>query len=229
MWAADRGGARWLISRHPGRIDIFFALAATNAFVFRDDNIVYGFGEVVLEHALDSVVELGTVGWFAVASALMVKSSPVRRLAGDVTAATIADGRFDPQALAEAIGWLLREDAGNLRRATETLSDISRGSGVHAAQTLRLVEGLLPQVDPKVPGLHHPLELALQLATDLDLWVAGGDARAALSAVVEQTSRGSKTSRAAARLLGRPANAASMRAWQEASAGAVVAWASGLV
>jgi hypothetical protein len=207
LWAADRGGARWLMSRHPGRTDVFFAIAATNAYLFRDDNIVYGFGDVVLERALDPQVELGTAAWFAVGSALMVKAADVRRLAGDVVAAAIADGRFDPPGLADAMAFLTREGAGNLRRVTDTFADISRLSGTHGAQLLRLTEALLPHIEPASAGLHHPLELALELATDLDLAVADGDARAALARVVEQMSRTAKASRAAQRLLDRPAKA----------------------
>jgi hypothetical protein len=203
LWAADRGGARWLMSRHPGRIDVFFAIAATNAYVFRDDNIVYGFGDAVLERALDPLVALGTSGWFAVGSALMVKAADLRRLAGDVVAVTISDGRFDPHRLADAIGFLVREGAGNLKRVTETLQTVSHLSNAHGAQVFRLAEALLPHCNASTGGLHHPLELAVELAADLELAFDDAGARTALTAVVEQMSRTAKAARAAQRLLDR--------------------------
>jgi hypothetical protein len=105
------------------------------------------------------------------------------------------------------MAFLIREGAANLRRVSDTFADISRLSGTHGAQLLRLTEALLPHIEPATAGLHHPLELALELATDLDLAVADGDARAALARVVEQMSRTAKASRAAQRLLDRPAKA----------------------
>jgi hypothetical protein len=224
-WAADRGGARWLMSQHPYRTDVFFAIAATNAHVFSEDNIVYGFVDVVLERALDAFVEIGTAGWFGTAAALLVKAADVRRRAGDVVAATIADGRFDPQALAGAIAWLLREGTGNLRRVTETLRDVSRVSALHRTQVLRLLEALLARLDPDTSGLHDPLELALELATALDLSIVESDSRAAIRAVVEKLSRGSKAGRAAQRLLDLPGDEESRRARQDAVARAMVDWA----
>ena len=42
----------------PARPEVFFAIAATNAYVHRDGNIVYDHVEVVLERALDPLVRL---------------------------------------------------------------------------------------------------------------------------------------------------------------------------
>jgi hypothetical protein len=92
-------------------------------------------------------------------------------------------------------------------------------------QVLRLLEALLPQIGPDANGLHDPLELALELATALDLSIVEGDARAAIQRVVESVSRSSKASRAARRLLDRALNEDSRRARQDAVAQAILDWA----
>jgi hypothetical protein len=92
-------------------------------------------------------------------------------------------------------------------------------------QVLRLLEALLPQIGPDANGLHDPLELALELATALDLSIVESDARAAIRSVVEKVSRSSKAGRAAQRLLDWPGNDEGRRARQEAVARAIVAWA----
>jgi hypothetical protein len=40
VWAADAGSGRWLMTISPGRLDVFFALAATTSFAYPDGNIV---------------------------------------------------------------------------------------------------------------------------------------------------------------------------------------------
>jgi hypothetical protein len=165
LWARDRGAARWLMSLHPARPDVFFALVATNASVFADDNVVYGHGDVVLQRAFDPLVDLRGAGWFAIGASLLVRAHDMRRVATDVVIATVEDGRFDPQALAEALGWLLSDGVGNLRRVSQALADAARVSDLHARQVWRLIVALVPYLPADIHGLHEPLELALQLGT----------------------------------------------------------------
>jgi hypothetical protein len=224
-WAGDRGGARWLMSLYPSRQDVFFALAATNAYVFAEDNNVYGFGDVVLERAFDGLVEIGQAGWFAIACSLLVRAATPRRLAGDLVAATIDDGRFDPRGLGGALGWLLGEGTGTPGRATAGLADVARVSRLHGAQILRLLWGLVPLLGPSRRGIHEPLELALQLATELGVIGDDNGVRAALGDLRANASPRSKVGTAARGLLDLPETANGAGIHEYAAAEAVVRWA----
>ena len=226
-WAADRGAARWLMSLYPARPDVFFALAATNAHVFCEGDIVYGHGDVVLERALDPLVDLGPAAWFAVAASLLVKAPDHRRLAGDVAVAAIDDGRFDPDTLAEALGRLLTARTGNLRRLSETLAEVARVSDLHGAQVWRMLVALVPHLPKDTRGMHEPLELALQLGTALQLAVDESSA-AALGAVADTFSAKSKAGAAARALVEQAGESGDRPDWRNAAAAAVVAWAEGV-
>ena len=201
-WAGwDALSADWCLTVLPTLPEVAFA-GAFGATVQRMDESMFFHPDVVLRHALGEDVRIGRIGWFATAAALLAKSPDVHRPAVDLLVQTVADGRYDPAALGEAVAWLLEHDAGTIGRLDAPLRDAGRVSGLHGAQMVRFVEALVASLAGTPRNLHVPLEIALELAIALRLSVEGLKARAALERIAGESSRSSKLGRASQALLG---------------------------
>jgi hypothetical protein len=200
-WGSWDGlGTRWCLTAVPSHPEIAFAGAAVLIAQSLDASPQLH-PEPVLEHALDPGIPLGETAWLAIGGALLAQSPDLRRLGTDVLVASIADGRFDPDALGGAIAWLVDGGLAKASRLDASLRDAGRISSPHAAQVLRLVEALVASLQATPHGLHAVLEVALECATSAGLAVEREDARAALERITREVSAGSKVGRLARGLL----------------------------
>ena len=200
-WAGvDALGVRWGMTALPGHPEIGFAGATVAAAAARDGT-AYHHPDAVLEHALASGVPLGPEAWLATAACLVAKPPELPRAAGDLLVASVEDGRFDAGALGADLAWLADNGLGKVGRLRAPLRDVARVSPLHAAQVVRLVEGLLAQLRSRPSGLHGLLELALEGTTTTGRRIEDARARATLTAIAGEVSSSSKLGRLARGLL----------------------------
>jgi hypothetical protein len=196
----DALGARWCLTVLPSHPEIAFAGAASLIAASLEASPQLH-PEAIVEHAIDPTVPLGETAWLAIGGALVAKSPDLRRVATDALVASIADGRFDPDAAGEALAWLADARLAKVSRLEAPLRDAGRVSERHAAQVVRLVEALLANLAATPHGLHAPLEPALEHATSVGYVVERPDARAALERIAGEVSSSSKLGRLARDLL----------------------------
>ena len=157
----------------------------------------------MLEHALDPLVPLGPEAWLAVAACLVAKSPDLPRVAVDVVVTSIDDGRFDAEALGDAIAWLVDNDFAKPSRLEAPLRDVARVSPRHGAQIVRAIESVLARLGATPRGLHALLEVAVESATATRRPIADERARAALERIAGEVSPSSKLGKLARALLDR--------------------------
>jgi hypothetical protein len=199
---ADALGVRWALTVLPGDPEPAYANAFRAAVQSRDGRSAYGHPEIVLEHALAPDVPITTLGWHVVASGLLGKPQEVMRAAVDVLVQTVDDGRFDAEALAAALGWLVANELGKPNRLEQPLRDAGRLSPLHAAQVARVIVGLTATLPETPRTLAAVLDLARELAAASGYRVDGGAERSALERIAGEMSKSSKLGRAARDLLG---------------------------
>jgi len=193
-------GARWSLTFLPGHPEVAFAGAA-RLIADQVDASPQLQPQVVLEHALSPHVPLGDVAWLAVAGGLVTKSPDLQRVATDVLVASIDDGRFEADAVADALGWLFANGFAKAGRLQAPLRDVGRVSQRHAAAVLAVTEGLLARLWEAPHGMHAPLEVVLEHAAGAGLAVQRPEARATLERFGSQVSRSSKLGRTVQSLL----------------------------
>jgi hypothetical protein len=197
-------GIRWALTVLPSDPEPAYGHALRNAVDSRDTRSAYGHPEIVLEHALEPGVRITRLGWHAVAAGLLGKPQEVQRAAVDVLVHSVGDGRFDTQALAVALAWLVANDLGKPNRLERPLRDAGRVSSLHAAEVVRTIVGFTAAL-PETPRTLAPvLELAQELAAASGYRVDGGAERVALERITREMSKSSKLGRAARGLLGTP-------------------------
>jgi hypothetical protein len=199
---SDALGIRWALTVLPGDPEPAYGNALKFAVDSRDGRSAYGHPEIVLEHALAADVPITTLGWHVVAAGLLGKPEEVKRAAVDVVVQTVEDGRFDAEALAAALGWLVANDLGKPNRLEQPLRDAGRLSPLHAMQVAHVIVGFaatLPETPRTLAGV---LELARELAAASGYSVDGGAERSVLERIAGEVSRTSKLGRAARGLLG---------------------------
>lgn len=197
---ADALGVRWGLTVLPSLPEVAFAGAARAAAEAREGS-AYHHPDVVLEHALDPYVPLGREAWLAAAACLVAKSPDLPRVAVDLLVASIDDGRFDADALGEAIAWLIDSDLAKLNRLDAPLRDVARISPLHAAQVVRAIENVLAHLGTSPRGLHALLEVAVESATATRRPITDEQARATLQRVAGGSSPSSKVGKLARTLL----------------------------
>jgi hypothetical protein len=201
LWAGmDALSVSWCLTVLPTMPEIAYA-AALDGIVERMEASAYYRSDVVLAYALDAHVPLEGLAWMAAGAGLLAKSPDLHRPTTDLLVQTIADGRFDPDALGSGIAWLVDNGFGTVSRLERPLRDAARVSPLHGAQVVRLVEALVARLTTAPRNLHVVLEVALEQATPLRTAVERADARAALGRIAESASRSSKLGRAARDLL----------------------------
>jgi Family of unknown function (DUF6493) len=196
----DALGVRWSLTFLPGHPEVAFAGAA-RLIADQVDASPQLQPQVVLEHALSPHVPLGDVAWLGVAGGLVTKSPDLQRVATDVLVASIDDGRFEADAVADALGWLFANGFAKASRLQAPLRDVGRVSQRHAAAVLGVTEGLLARLWEAPHGMHAPLEAVLEHAAGAGLAVERPEARATLERFGSQVSRSSKLGRTVQSLL----------------------------
>jgi Family of unknown function (DUF6493) len=200
-WAGfDALGVRWALTVLPSQPEVAFAGAARAAVDVREGPAYYH-PDAVLEHALDPHIPLGREAWLAAAACLVAKPPELPRVAVDLLVQSIEDGRYDAVALGEATAWLLDEDFAKANRLEAPLRDIARVSPLHAAQVVRLVEGVLAHLETRPHGLHAVLEVAVESSTATGRRIDDEQARAALARIASDVSATSKVGKLAGSLL----------------------------
>jgi len=201
-WAgSDQLGVRWARTIFPSLPEVAFAAAARAAVGAREGS-AYGHPDVVLEHALDPLVPLGPEAWTAVAACLLAKSPELPRSAVDVIVASSEDGRFDAEALGEALAWLADQDLAKLNRLEAPFRDSARVSPQASAHVLRAIESLLAHLTLKPPRTVLPvLNVAVEASASSGLRIEDERARATLGGLGADVSRSSKLGKATASLL----------------------------
>jgi hypothetical protein len=198
-------GIRWALTVLPSNPEPAYGHALRNAVDSRDRRSAYGHPEIVLEHALQPGVPITRLGWHAVAAGLLGKPQEVQRAAVDVLVHSVGDGRFEGQALAIALAWLVANDLGKPNRLERPLRDAGRVSSRHAAEVVRTIVGFTAALPATPRTLAPVLELAQELAAASGYRVDGGAERVALERITHEMSKSSKLGRAARGLLGSPA------------------------
>ena len=196
----DALGVRWSLTALPGHPEVAFAGAA-RLIVDQLDANPQLHPQVVLAQGLNPHVPLSDVAWLAVAGGLVTKSPDLQRVATDVVVASIDDGRFDADALADALGWLFANGFVKASRLQAPLRDVGRVSQRHAVAALDVTEGLLARLWEAPHGMHAPLEAVLEHAARAGLAVKRPEARATLERFGSQVSRSSKLGRTVQSLL----------------------------
>jgi Family of unknown function (DUF6493) len=198
-------GIRWALTVLPSDPEPAYGHALRNAVDSRDRRSAYGHPEIVLEHALQPGVPITRLGWHAVAAGLLGKPQEVQRAAVDVLVHSVGDGRFEGQALAIALAWLVANDLGKPNRLERPLRDAGRVSSRHAAEVVRTIVGFTAALPATPRTLAPVLELAQELAAASGYRVDGGAEQVALERITHEMSKSSKLGRAARGLLGSPA------------------------
>jgi hypothetical protein len=138
----------------------------------------------------------------AVAASLLAKSPELPRTAVDVIVATIEDGRFDADALGEALAWLTDHDLAKLNRLEAPFRDAARVSPQTSAQVLRTIEALLAHLSLKPPRtVLSVLDVAVEASAASGLRIEDERARSTLERLGGEVSRSSKLGKATAALL----------------------------
>jgi hypothetical protein len=150
-------------------------------------------------------IPITRLGWHAVAAGLLGKPQEVQRAGVDVLVHSVGDGRFEGQALAIALAWLVANDLGKPNRLERPLRDAGRVSSRHAAEVVRTIVGFTAALPATPRTLAPVLELAQELAAASGYGVDGGAERVALERITHEMSKSSKLGRAAGGLLGSPA------------------------
>jgi Family of unknown function (DUF6493) len=197
---SDALGVRWSLTAFPSHPSVAFAGAATTAVEARD-GAAYGHPDAVIEHALDARVPLGPEAWLATAACLVAKAPDLPRVATDLLVASADDGRFDAGALGDALAWLADNDLAKLNRLEGPLRDLARVSALHAAQSVRVVECLLANLESQPRTVHSVLGLAVEGSTVSGRKIEDERARAKLERMAAGTSRSSKLGKLAHALL----------------------------
>jgi hypothetical protein len=130
------------------------------------------------------------------------KSPELPRTAVDVIVATIEDGRFDADALGEALAWLADHDLAKLNRLEAPFRDAARVSPQTSAQVLRTIEALLAHAALKPPRtVLSVLDVAVEASAASGLRIEDERARSTLERLGADVSRSSKLGKATAALL----------------------------
>lgn len=204
LWGWDTSGVlgiRWALAVLPSDPEPAYGNALRDAVDSSDAPSAYGHPEIVLEHALDPSVPITPLGWHAVAAGLLCKPQEVQRAAVDVLVHSVDDERFDGQALAAALAWLVANDLGKPNRLERPLRDAGRVTPVHAAQVARTIVGFTAALRETPRTLAGVLALAQDLAAASGYRVDGGPERVALERITREVSKSSKLGRAARGLL----------------------------
>jgi Family of unknown function (DUF6493) len=197
----DRLGVSWARTIFPALPEVAFAAAARAAVEAREST-PYGSPDVLLELALDRLVPLRPAAWMAVAACLLAKSPDLPRVAVDVIVAATEDGRFDADALGEALAWLADHDLAKLNRLEAPFRDAARVSPQTSAQVLRTIEALLAHAALKPPRtVLSVLDVAVEASAASGLRVEDERARSTLERLGADVSRSSKLGKATAALL----------------------------
>jgi hypothetical protein len=204
--ASDALGVRWALTVLPADPEPAYAYALRYAVDCRDAQTVYGYPELVLEHALRPAVPITPLGWLAVAAGLLAKPQEVTRAAVDVLVQTVEDGRFDAHALADGLGWLVASGLGKANRLEHPLRDAGRLSPLHAAQAADVIVRFIAALPEPPRTLARVLELARELSAASGYRVDRGPERIALERIAAEVSKSSKLGRAARGLLGTQAS-----------------------
>jgi hypothetical protein len=198
----DPLGVRWALTVLPSLPEVAFAGAAFGAVEAREGS-AYHHPEVVLEHALQPHVPLGPEAWLATAACLVAKSPDLTRAGADLLVASMEDGRFDADALGDAIAWLVDEDFAKVNRLAAPLRDVARVSPLHGAQVVRTVAAALARLGTRPHGLHAILEVAVESSVGTGQPFSDERARATLTEIVAEASASSKLGKLARSLLSR--------------------------
>ena len=199
--STDALGARWCLTVVPSLPELAFAGSAAACLAAIDGGAAHDHPEVAFQHALDPAVPLAPIAWLSVAAALLGKAEDVRRPAADLIIQTVEDGRFEPDELGGALGWLLREQLGKLPRVVPVLRDVGRVSPVHAAAALATIEAALGELGQTPNGAHAVLELAVELAAATGRRLEAPGARRTLERMIGEVSQSAKLSKLARQLL----------------------------
>jgi hypothetical protein len=204
LWGWDLSGPLgicWALTVLPSDPEPAYGNALLDAVYSSDAQSAYGHPEIVLAYALDPNVPITRLGWHAVAAGLLGKPQEVQRAAVDVLVHSVEDGRFDADALAAALGWLVANDLGKPSRLERPLRDAGRVSALHAAHVARTIVGFTAELRETPRTLAGVLELAQELAAASGYRVDDGAERLALERITRKVSKSSKLGRAARGLL----------------------------
>jgi hypothetical protein len=197
----DQLGVRWARTIFPSLPEVAFAAAARAAVEAREGT-AYGHPDVLLELALDPLVPLRAAAWMAVAGCLLAKPPELHRVAVDVLVTATEDGRFEADALGEALAWLADHDFAKLNRLEAPFRDAARVSPQASAQVLRTIEALLANLALKPPRtMHSVLGVAVETSAASGLRIVDERARATLEGLGADVSRTSKLGKLTAALL----------------------------
>jgi hypothetical protein len=138
-------------------------------------------GTAHLEVFLDPDVPIGPSGLRLLGVALAAKDAHGRSLAVDGFIAAAEDGRVDPVALGHRLNDLLDSGIVNAARLASALGEVARASLLHADAVHAVLEHAFVGDDALPPRqLHHLLQLALDLSSELGRGIVFSDARAYL-------------------------------------------------
>jgi hypothetical protein len=201
VWGSwDLLGARWSLTVAPAHPEIAFAGAAIAAADTRELSPQQR-PEAALAYALDRRVPLGPEAWLLTAVSLTAKSADLRRAATDLVVASVADGRFEPEAVGEALAWLSDNGFAKISRLDGVVRDVGLVSSGHAEQTLRALEAFVSRCQATPHGLHGPVEAMLEHAVASRLALTTREGRAAFERIAGEVSASSKLGRLTRRLL----------------------------
>lgn len=198
----DPLGVRWALTVLPSLPEVAFAGAAFGAVEAREGS-AYHHPEVVLEHALQPHIPLGPEAWLATAACLVAKAPDLTRAGADLLVASVEDGRFDAEALGEAVGWLVDEEFAKVNRLEAPLRDVARVSPLHGAQVVRTVAAVVGRLGTSPRGLHGILEVALESSVGTGQPFSDERARTTLTQIAAEASASSKLGKLARSLLAR--------------------------
>jgi hypothetical protein len=122
------------------------------------------------------------LGVLALWLGLIARDADVRGLAVDALVEGIDDGRAHPRPLSDVLCRLVAGGWVKLNRLTESLASVAAVSPLHRLVVAEVLEALLSQATLPKRGLHQPLELLLDVCSQLARPV-GAPARKAFEAI----------------------------------------------
>lgn len=165
--------AAWALQHNPDILAAHAMPVLQGAF-FKFPQVITAF-EVIVRALGEGWRAPGAPTYSALAWASTAAQANYRAITAEAIAGLADTGRFDPAAMAEALGYLLRNGWFGPSRLTQTLTDCASISALSGYRVAQVIAALLPDLDG-IRGANGMVEALVALAGDYGMSVTIPDA-----------------------------------------------------
>ena len=165
--------AAWALQHNPDILAAHAMPVLQGAF-FKFPQVITAF-EVIVRALGEGWRAPGAPTYSALAWASTAAQANYRAITAEAIAGLADTGRFDPAAMAEALGYLLRNGWFGPSRLTQTLTDCASISALSGYRVAQVIAALLPDLDG-IRGANGMVEALVALAGDYGMGVDIPDA-----------------------------------------------------